>query len=373
MSNQHAPAIPPGTYVQEELDERGWAQLDLADILGRPVRLVNEIISGKRAITPETAQGLAAAFGTSAQLWMNLESAYRLRLAENDSSEGVSTRAELFTKAPVRDMQRRGWIRPTNSTEDLKTELLTFFGIASIDAPVPLSVNMRRTDTSEGLTSSQVAWCVRARQLAAAQMVAAFIPENWPTLMSQVRQLMAYSRDARKLPSVFARFGVRFVVVEPLPGSKIDGAAFWLDERSPAIAVSIRYDRIDAFWFTVLHECSHLHHMDVFAIDSELVGAPGKTVNEIEARANLEAAAALVPPTEMESFVRRIAPLYSKQRINQFANVIRIHPGIIVGQLQHRGEVGYNSHREMLVKVRDIVIDTTLTDGWGKTIAPDVL
>jgi len=374
MSKQ-ALAIPPGTYVQEELEERGWTQLDLADVLGRPIRLVNEIISGKRAITPETAQGLAAAFGTSAQLWMNLESAYRLCLAAA-GNESVSRRAQLFTRAPVRDMQRRGWIKEkTETVEELEEELKRFYGTQSMDEPLVLSVATRRRATSDGLTASQTAWCVRARQLATAQVVAPFDASRFDKFFGELRKLAAYPKDARKLPDVCAQYGIRFVIVEPLPGAKIDGAAFWLDENSPAIAVSMRYDRIDAFWFTVLHECSHIHHSDALSVDIEIVGTMDRasTEDETEQRANAEASAALIPADELESFIRRVGPLYSKQRINQFANVMRIHPGVIVGQLQYRGEIGYNSHREMLVKVRDAVISTALTDGWGKTLSPDAL
>ena len=74
MNTKHMPAevFPPGEFIREELEERGWTQEDFAAILGRSPRLVNEVIMGKRGITPETANGLSAAFGTSAQFWMNL-------------------------------------------------------------------------------------------------------------------------------------------------------------------------------------------------------------------------------------------------------------------------------------------------------------
>jgi HTH-type transcriptional regulator/antitoxin HigA len=49
----------------------------------------------------------------------------------------------------------------------------------------------------------------------------------------------------------------------------------------------------------------------------------------------------------------------------QFAHRIKIHPAIIVGQLQHRGEIGYHANREMLLKIRESIIQAALTDGWG--------
>ena len=188
--------------------------------------------------------------------------------------------------------------------------------------------------------------------------------------------MAAYPREVLHLPELFAEHGIRFVVIEPIANCRIDGAAFWLDETSPVIAVSVRYDRIDAFWFTVMHEFAHIEHCDSLSIDEAIVGddaIQALVTDEQERRANEAATASLVPPDEMESFVRRASPLYSKKRIIQFANRIKMHPGIVVGQLQFCGEVGYAAHREMLVKIRNDVIQVALTDGWGKTISPNAI
>jgi len=103
MRAERIPAeiFSPGEFIREELEVRGWTQDDLAEIIGRPTRLVNEVISGKRGITVETAKGLAQAFGTSAQLWMNLESAFRLSL-EKSRPETISRKAALYEIAPIR-------------------------------------------------------------------------------------------------------------------------------------------------------------------------------------------------------------------------------------------------------------------------------
>ena len=77
-----AEVFHPGEHLRDELTERGWTQGDLAAILGRPVSLVNGIIMGKRGISAKTAHGLAAAFGTSPEYWMNLDVAYQLWRAE---------------------------------------------------------------------------------------------------------------------------------------------------------------------------------------------------------------------------------------------------------------------------------------------------
>ena len=66
-----------------------------------------------------------------------------------------------------------------------------------------------------------------------------------------LRALAAYPKEVERLAQTLASFGIRFVVVEPLAGSRIDGAAFWLSNNDPVIAYSARLDRIDALWFTI--------------------------------------------------------------------------------------------------------------------------
>jgi addiction module HigA family antidote len=87
MIKQLTPArvTPPGRILIREIEARGWTQKDLAEIMGRPPQAINEIIKGTKQITPETAIELSAAFGTSAQFWTNLESNYRLHLAQKEA------------------------------------------------------------------------------------------------------------------------------------------------------------------------------------------------------------------------------------------------------------------------------------------------
>lgn len=85
-----AEVFPPGEFIREELEARGWTQGDLAQIMDRPFRLVNELVAGKKQITPETARGLATAFGDNDPLyWMNLDSAYRLAQAPQASRSRI--------------------------------------------------------------------------------------------------------------------------------------------------------------------------------------------------------------------------------------------------------------------------------------------
>jgi HTH-type transcriptional regulator / antitoxin HigA len=78
--NEKIPAevFPPGDFLRDELEARGWSQSEFAEIIGRPIKTVNEIIAGKRRITPTTAKELEAALDISARSWMNHETIYQL-------------------------------------------------------------------------------------------------------------------------------------------------------------------------------------------------------------------------------------------------------------------------------------------------------
>ena len=87
MRRVAADVFPPGEFIWDELDERGWTPTDLAYRLGRPLESMNEIIADWEAITPDTAKGLANAFGANAEMWMNLEAAYRLSRVEGTAED----------------------------------------------------------------------------------------------------------------------------------------------------------------------------------------------------------------------------------------------------------------------------------------------
>src|SRR5437899_4726898 len=364
-----AEVFPPGEFIKDELEERGWTQADLAEIVGRPLPAINQIINGARAITPETAIELAQAFGTSAELWLNLETAYQLSKVQSTERSEIRQRAEMFETAPVKEMQKRGWIKKSAgmSIGQLKSELDAFFSLPEIHN---LRVAARTSVQSSELTSEQVAWCVQALRLAKSVPVKSYSKQSMMNGIKQLRMLANFPENTRKVPLVLAACGVRFVIVEHLQKSKIDGAALWLGDAwdKPVIALSLRYDRIDSFWHTLMHECSHILNEDSYILDVDLVTAErclsNEDLSEIENRANADAANWLIPKQTLRDFILRHKPFFSKTKIYQFANLLNIHPGIIAGQLQHRGETTWAANREMLVKVRDIVISGTMSDGW---------
>jgi len=266
---------------------------------------------------------------------------------------------------------KRNWIEPSNNLDVVEHRVCRFYRIKSIDERPEFAHAAKATQVDiveyDERNDLQWAWLYRAKELAEATHSSPYSETNLRKSLAKLRALLVAPEELRQVPKILAEAGVRFVIVEFLPGAKIDGAAFWLND-TPVIALSIRFDRVNNFWFVLRHEIEHILNRDgQVNIDVELterLQSKGELPPE-EVRANVAAAEFLVPKSELDSFITRVRPLYSEQRILLFAKRIGVHPGIVVGQLQHRDEVPYTHFHKHLVKIRDIVTQTALTDGWG--------
>jgi len=368
MENTNPTNPFPGDVIKQELEKRGWTHEDLSKILGRPRPVITNIILGKTVITPTTAQELSVALGGTADYWLKLESDYQLSQSIDDTGM-IRERAKLYEFAPLKEMQRRGWITSTDDFEDIEKQLCDFFHVSSVDESPKLEVAMRtsKTHTNEA-TRAQITWCYRCLYLASALLVKQYDPDMVRKAIPDLRKLATRQEWVKEIPRFLTELGIRFVVVEQLPKTKIDGAALWMND-SPIIALSLRFDRIDNLWHNVFHELFHILNNDGYRLDLEPDDeTPIDEIDEVEKRANDESADALIPTGVLDSFIRRVSPFYRRERIIQFANRNKIHPGIVIGQLQHRKEISWKSNKEFLVNVRDIIKKTALTDGWGCTI-----
>jgi len=368
-----AEVFPPGDVIKEEMEFRGWSQSDLAEILDRPLAMVNDVVSARRSISLETARGLGAAFGTSAEFWLNMDATFQLSKLESDNSDAIARRAILFAKVPLKEMSRRGWIEPTENVELLESRVLRFLRIESLDQEPELPLHAARKSTSYHLplTPLQKVWLIRSRQLAKTVSAATFQQSRFDELMDRLRLLLHIPQEVRHVPRLLAEFGIKLVVVEGFPGSKIDGASYVDEDGCPVIAMTLRFDRIDHFWFVLMHELGHVKN-GTESIDVEIkVGeVNGKPIEEMNA--DRFALDHLVPPAQLDNFIARIRPMYSSRRIEAFAKTMGVHPGIVVGQLQHRGEIAYSMLQKLLVPIRSVITESAVTDGWGSILPSDL-
>jgi HTH-type transcriptional regulator / antitoxin HigA len=366
-----AEVFPPGEFIKEELEARNWTQTELAEIIGRQQGLISELVAGKRLISPDIAKELGAAFDTSAELWMNLENSYQLWRAK-ETDKAISQRAKIYQFAPVKELTKRHWIESSENPDVLAKRLAQFFEVKDLNSQIEFSHAARKK--TEYISSSHFAWFYRAKRLSRAVYAKPFSDKSFKKGLDDLKALIPNAQDIRQVPRVLAEAGIRLLVVEHLPQTKIDGVTFWLDSKSPVIALSMRIDRIDGFWFTLAHELGHVARRDGLKspviFDNELIGNGEDSADikaDAEREADLFASEFLVHKSDLDNFILRVRPLYSKSKIINFAKRIEVHPAIIVGQLQHRKEIPYKFFQPMLEKVKHVIIQSALTDGWGQT------
>jgi HTH-type transcriptional regulator/antitoxin HigA len=368
-----AEIFPPGELLRDELEARNWSQTEFAEIIGRPVRLINEIIAGKKAITPETAAQLGASLGTSAQLWLNLESQYQLSKIETPD-ESIGRKARLHEKYPVRECIRRGWIAANEDIAALEDNVLKFFELKALNEQ-PALAHAAKKSSYDNVSNLQWAWLYRAKRMAESIAVKSYKKDALNRTLSTLKELLVSPEETRHVPRLLAEAGVRYVLIEALPNSKIDGACLWLSETKPVIAMSARLDRIDNFWFVLRHEIEHLLREDGkdkhMMLDENLGEPTDEDSPDEEKAANHEASQFAVTDDELNSYMARVNPyFFAEERVKGFASRIGVHPGIVVGRLHKKLEQSnypnpYKFLRSYLVKVRHIVARAAPTDGWG--------
>ena len=352
----------PGVILQKELDARDWTQRDLAYVLGADETTINKTIKGRYRISPDVARALAGALGKDPRFFADLQSAYDVAHARAPSSE-VEGRARLQSVFPIRDMIRRGWLRDTE-VRDLEVQLACFFGVKNWRDLFSLKRARKKTNLGENATPTQLAWFQRVLHLAEAMQVRRYSRNALQENLNRLRDLMKEREDVRFIPSLLEQCGVRLVVVEGIRNTYIDGACCWLNRTSPVIAMSVRSDRIDQFWFVLRHEIEHVLRGEAQAqaiIDVDLED-PVPASSPEERAANMAAAEFCIPRSKLKSLITY--PL-EERGVLALAGELGIHPGIVVGQIQRAtGQRDFLTQYQ--VRVRRFLSWTAVSDGWAE-------
>lgn len=346
--NQYEPEVVsiPGETLQDVLDERGMSQADLALRMGRPKKTISEIVTGKAAITADTALQLEAVLGIPASFWLAREQKYRESLARRRAAEEQAANESWLREIPVRELERKGWIRKLKDAAEQVGELLRFFGVASPEQWRAIyeqpQASFRRAATFTSHPGALAAW-LRAGEIAAGKIVCQpFNAEKFRAALSQIR---AYTREVPTLAFRLARelcasAGVALVVVEEVAGSRVNGVTRWLSSGTKAlIQLSGRHRKDDIFWFTFFHEAGHilLHaKREVFLETTE------KEKDAFELEADSFAREHLIPAGEFESMCRRHAK-WSEDAICSEATRLQIAPGILLGRLQKESILAWSA------------------------------
>lgn len=347
-------AVTPGEVLEYELELRQMSKAELAKRTGLTEKHVNSIVKtkGKAVITPETAIKLERALGMPVEYWLNLEAQYQETQARLAEIAQLESDLDWLKKIPVSSMVRLGWITKYADKRDQLGEVLRFFGIASVDQwddmwP-KLAVAYRQHKKQEICPEAVSAWLRQAELEAARIPCAPYDKTVFRAALDQVRKLTAEEDPRQFIPemqALCAEAGVAVVFVPSLPKTGVSGATRWMNPTKAIIQLSLRYKTNDHLWFTFFHEAGHilLHgKKDLF-----IEGGNGMDEQK-EQQANEFSEKELIPRWAFSEFSMRTR--YSKASIVDFAQSINLAPGVVVGQLQHKGLLPRTHCNDLKVK-----------------------
>lgn len=336
----------PIEAIEFRMQEQGLRQIDLVPLLGSRSR-ASEVLSRKRPLTVQMIRSISTGLGIPLEV---------LILDRPRSTDKDITHSQIeWDKFPVREMQKRGWInipKRCANVEKAATESLRAF-LSSLGENKMESALFRRTFRGDTLDEkafySTLAWT--GRVISRAKEAVGDYPVFKPSELDEnffksIAQLSRHADGPRKAVDALAGKGIALIVEPKLPNTLIDGAALMTEGGLPVIAMTLRYDRVDYFWFTLLHELAHvwkhLSNADEGYIDRVENSSPSQLV---EKEANRIARDALIPRSVWK---RSAAYLHqSRTAIIELSDELGIHPGIVVGRIQKETEK-YELFRDLL-------------------------
>ncbi len=239
---------------------------------------------------------------------------------------------------PVKEMYRRNWFEESPCSLEAAVanaeELVKDFVTGSIDSPVQAFARQRVRAGGNVNPYALLAWQCRIIALAKKQAIKNkykrnTISKDWLTKLAQLSRADDWKK---KVIEYLRNCGIRLVVESHLPNTYLDGAAFLLSDGSPVIGMTLRYDRLDNFWFVLFHELvhiiKHLHKGDIESIFDDL----DIEAKDIEQEADKQAGETLIPESKWNTALARY--LRSEESIKDFADKIGIHPAIVAGKIR---------------------------------------
>ncbi len=343
-------ASHPGSLVKDELDYRGVKQKDFAHDIDMQPSMLNEIIKGKRAITAQIALILEKALGINADYWLRHQSQYDLdveRIKEKNIKKAQLVehwqiikklvpvkpyrKLNVFKNDLENDIQIAKQIYNVNTIDELANNIATFK--TNVGAYYRKS-NKLQVDEINLLGWSKLAtWCCSKIQ------VADYRSNNLAKLKEEVKEILYKNTNIKvELQNCFTKYGIKLIFQPKFDKTPIDGFSF-LSNNKPAIALTLRHNRIDNLAFTLMHEIAHvdLHlfsgqQKEYINFDTKL----GKRT-DIEKEADLYAQKYLIPEEQWNNFIENYSTNGDKG-IEQFSEKYKIHPYIVFGRFSHESD-----------------------------------
>jgi HTH-type transcriptional regulator / antitoxin HigA len=341
-------ALDPIEIIEFRMTEQGLRQKDLVPLLGSRSR-VSEVLGGKRPLTVQMIRALSSGLGIPADALIGREPS----VTSNEDERNIE---EIdWKRFPYREMERRGWFSAAKISGKNAEEMLRSF----LDQIVPnhqAATMFRRKFRGDKLDEkayySTLAWT--ARVLTRARDVENGLPRFDPGKISadtlrDLARLSWFNNGPRLAVEFLSKCGIAVIVEPRLPNTVIDGAAMLSERGTPVIGLTLRIDRTDYFWFTLMHEVAHVwKHLntadEAFVDRIERIASTEKTEQK-ENEANRIARDSFIRRAIWERASARLAPTH--QSIQELADSLHIHPAIVAGRIQF--ESGhYENFREFL-------------------------
>ncbi len=319
--------------IEFRMDQDSLTQRDLVPFIGSRAK-VSEVLSGKRAITMSMARALHRHLKIPADVLLQ---------EPGGSLPNTSPNLE-YSRFPLKAMAKAGWIPHVQNMKEQAEELVTGLmkragGQAFAAAPLYRKNDGRRINAKTDDYALR-AWCWQVL----AQAVERPLPVEYqydkvgPQLLRQVAQMSIFEDGPARAKGFLAQHGICLEYLKHLPKTHLDGAALRLPNSGPVIGLTLRYDRIDNFWFTLLHELCHVvFHLgdngDGFVDDLSLRGVESSGGDPAEQEADQLAQDALIPPKIWEDGILLENP--RPMAVLQMASEAQVHPAIIAGRVRH--------------------------------------
>jgi HTH-type transcriptional regulator / antitoxin HigA len=324
----------PAAAIEFRMDQAGLTQRDLVPFIGSRAK-VSEVLSGKRQLTMPMARALHDHLGIPAEVLLQ-------DAGERFSEPLAGIEWERF---PLEAMAKLGWI-PTvrnlrSRAKELMQELIRRAGGPDVAGTVLYRKNDHARANAKMDPYALKAWCWKVLVDAnESRPAAAYEPGT--VSLDFLRQLarLSWSDEGPRLAKEFlAKHGIPLVVVPHLPRTYLDGAALKLADGTPVIGLTLRYDRVDNFWFCLLHELAHVgRHMEgdgdmSFVDDLTLRDIEGARRDPKEAQADEWAEEALVPHEIWETSEARQNP--TPMSVVNLSKALQVHPAIVAGKVRY--------------------------------------
>jgi HTH-type transcriptional regulator/antitoxin HigA len=351
-------AYHPGFYVKNMIDELDMTQEELSKRLGTTAKNVSDLINGKSKLTDELALKLATVFGTSTQIWLNLQQKFAEKTLEIKRLQELDNECELAKKIDYSFFVNMELLPYKRKIEDKVVELLKFFQVASLkvlsrrDFLVQFRTVVATVKESNIINAN--AWVQTAINIGRRTKTKPFDEKKLKDSISEIRAMTVQSPDefVNKLKEKLSECGIALVFMPNLKNCGVNGAVKWLTDDKVLLAINDRRKYADYFWFALFHELGHVlqkrKKLLIISEGGKILTGDDDLLIRLENEADIFAQETLIRNKDYQQFVQNNHII--QHSVTHFAEKQNIHPGIVVGRLQRDRIIAYDRLNDLRVK-----------------------